>query len=83
MKFFLGLIVGAAGAWYYRSTQPDLSAAPRFMDHARDTVSASVEAGVQKAAEVIDRTPMPRRAKDVATHAAEAIEDKAEQTPTP
>jgi hypothetical protein len=82
MKFFLGLIVGAAGAWYYRTTQPDLSAAPRFVDRARDTVGTLAETGAQRAAEVIDRTPIPRRAKDVASQAAEKAEDAAEQTTT-
>jgi hypothetical protein len=84
MKFFLGLIIGAAAAWYYRSTQPDLSA-PQFMEQARETVAT----GAQRAAEVIDRTPIPRRAKDVASRAAEKVEDvaekaadAAEQTPT-
>jgi hypothetical protein len=82
MKFFLGLIIGAAGAWYYRSTQPDLSAAPRFMEHARETVGSVAETSAQRAAEVIDRTPIPRRAKDVATAVAKAAEDSAEQAPT-
>jgi hypothetical protein len=86
MKFFLGLIVGAAAAWYYRSTQPDMTA-PQFMEHARDTVGNLAETGAQRAAEVIDRTPIPRRAKDAATSVAEAVkpvtEDSAEQTPNP
>jgi hypothetical protein len=83
MKFFLGLIIGAAGAWYYRSTQPDMTA-PQFMEHARETVGTLAETGAQRAAEVIDRTPMPRAAKDAANRVAEAVkpaEDSAEHTP--
>jgi hypothetical protein len=44
-------------------------------------VGTLAETGAQRAAEVIDRTPMPRRAKDVANRVAEAAEDNAEKTP--
>jgi hypothetical protein len=59
--------------------------APQFMEHARDTVGTLAETGAQRAADVIDRTPMPRRAKDAASRVADAMkpaENAAEHSPT-
>jgi hypothetical protein len=71
MKFVLGLIVGVGGAWLYRAwgqlNMPD--DAPDFVERARESISNIASAAAPRAAEIIDQTPIPPHAEDVASSA--------------
>src|SRR6202040_3838812 len=76
MKFVLGLIVGVGGAWLYRAwgqlNMPD--DAPEFVERARESISNIASAAAPRAAEIIDQTPIPPHAEDVAGAAPSTAE---------
>lgn len=68
MKFILGLVVGIAGAWLYRARgQQNPSSMSELVQQARESVTTVATAGAQRAAEVIDKAPLPLQVKDVAS----------------
>jgi hypothetical protein len=67
MKFILGLLVGIGGAWLYRAW------GPQNLPFS-ETISNVGSATTQKATEIIDQTPIPPQAEDVASSAPSPAE---------
>ncbi len=71
MKFILGLVLGIAGAWFYRARgQQDLTNAPENIRQAQESITTVVTAEAQRATEVIDKAPIPPQVNDAASGVA-------------
>jgi hypothetical protein len=67
MKLLLGVVLGAVAAWFYRTRgQRDLGGMNQFVEQGKQTVSTAATVSAQRVGQVIDRTPIPPQAKDVA-----------------
>jgi hypothetical protein len=56
------------GAWLYRARgQQNLSSVPELVPQARESVTTVATAAAQRAAEVIDKAPLPPQVKGVAS----------------
>ncbi|MBV9322956.1 MAG: hypothetical protein JO352_04090 [Chloroflexi bacterium] len=76
MKFVLGIIVGVAGLWLYRSDRARnearrrLESAPERLQQLRPAAAAGISRGAQRLSEMIDAAPVPDRVKSAAGDAA-------------
>jgi hypothetical protein len=66
MKFILGVVAGVIGYWFYQSRTAKPLSAPKFLEHARQSVNSAARAGAQRTVAAIDRAPVPQQVKDVA-----------------
>jgi hypothetical protein len=79
MELLLGIVIGAAGAWFYRSRMGGEAGGGGMAMGGQDmrrSLADAARSGADRAASLIDTTPLPRTVKDRATSAVRTGADR-------
>ncbi len=79
LRLIFGVVVGGLAAWLYRSeetrnqVQDRLAAAPAPLRQGSGALAEAAATGAERAASLVDATPLPPRVKDRATATARSV----------